>query len=328
MRILFISDPLFVESEIYNQEGYANLPMLQAMPCDLGVATTAAQARQYIDHADVVLLESMRGVSFRDGLGFINDHDVFVGAFYCDVWRPPFWYQSPIRIDLNICVYREVALKVHPTWVEGADFLWLPPRVTPVKYVNERDVDIVTWGAMGREYPFRNFAYQALLQSLTGGPRREVRPVKLEPGLVQNTVQIRDNESIWHRIAGKRMVGPFYGKKLMDELSRCKLCPTGPVVQQGVGSVVARFFENAAAGVISISPRMGDAEDLGFRHWENIWHSSANTFFMDLDRLLFVETDLCKEISQNAANLIRERHSVAIRAQELFDVLARKTGGI
>lgn len=326
MRVLFISDPLFVESAIYNEEGYANLPMLQSMPCDLDVATTADQARHMIGKADVVLLEALRGVAFRDELGFINKADVFVGAFYCDVWRAPFWYRSELNIDLNICVYRAGALKIHP-WKEGKDFLWLPPRVKPVGYVEDRDVDIVTWGAMGREYPFRNFAYQALLQQLIGGPRRNAQPAKLEAGLTENTVQIRSEKYKWHSITGKRLQGPFYGSKLMTALSRCKVCPTGPVVQNGVGSVVARFFEDAAAGVVSISSKMADAEALGFKHGENIWFSSGERFFTDLDRLLFVDTDLRQAISENAHDFISERHSVSARGLELYNCLVEKTGG-
>jgi len=328
MRILFISDPLFTESAIYNEEGYANLPMLQSMPCDLLVATTADQARQSIDSADVVLLEAMRGVAFRDELSFINKSNAFVGAFYCDVWRAPFWYQSEISIDLNICVYRKGALRVHTSWTEGANFLWLPPRVKTVDYVEKRDVDIVTWGAMGREYPFRNFAYQALLQQLIGGPRRNAQPLKLEPGLTENTIQIRSEKYKWHSITGKRLQGPFYGSKLMAALSRCKVCPTGPVLQNGVGSVVARFFENAAAGLVSITSQMDDADALGFKHGENIWFSSGERFFSDLDRLLFVDTDLRYAISESAHQLISDRHSVEVRALELYNALKEKTGGI
>ncbi len=327
MRILFISDPLFVESIIYNEEGYANLPMLESMPCALDVATTADQAKHMIGNADVVLLESLRGVQFRDELSFINKSNAFVGAFYCDVWRAPFWYLSDIKIDLNICVYKAGALKVHSSWKEGENFLWLPPRVKPVDYIEERDVDIVTWGAMGREYPFRNFSYQALLQQIIGGPRRNALPIKLEPGLTENTIRIRSEKFKWHQITGKRMQGPFYGSKLMDALSRCKVCPTGPVVQNGIGSVVARFFENAAAGVISITSQMPDAEALGFRHGDNIWFSSGEQFFRDLDRLLFVDTGLRQAISENAHDLITERHSVAARGLELYDVLVEKTGG-
>lgn len=328
MRILFISDPLFVESEIYNEEGYANLPMLQAMPCELDVATTAEQARQHIKDADIVLLESMRGVSFRDELNFINDHDVFVGAFYCDVWRGPLWYQSPINIDLNICVYREVALKCHAHFKEGENFLWLPPRVKTVPYVEGRDVDIVTWGALGREYPFRNYTFQALLQALEGGPRRDAHPVRVEPGLVANAVKVKNQKYVWHNLASKRMVGPFYGSKLMDELSRCKLCPTGPVVLHGVGSVVARFFENAAAGVVSIAPLMEDAGGLGFKQMENICFATGENFHDSLDLLLFKRDDLRRKISRNAHRLIMKRHTVSARAEELYDVLVDKTGGI
>jgi hypothetical protein len=74
------------------------------------------QARSKIKGVDVVLLEGLRAVSFWNELTFINDHDVFVGAFYCDVWRAPFWCDSAVRLDVNISVYREVALKVHHTW--------------------------------------------------------------------------------------------------------------------------------------------------------------------------------------------------------------------
>lgn len=327
MKVLFISDALYAENEIYNHEGYANRPMLEAMPCDLLVATTIYQAREYAPQADVILLESMRGVSFRDHLGFLNSSKAFIGAFYCDVWRAPFWYQSEIRIDLNICVYREVALKVHPSWTEGKNFLWLPPRVKTVPYNDRRDVDIITWGAMGREYPFRNFTYQALLQSLVGGPRRKAEPVNVSKGVVSNAIKVGNVQYTWHQLRSKRMAGPIYGDSLMAELSRCKVCPTGPVVQNGVGSVVARFFENAAAGVVSISPYMEDAKGLGFKHGENIWISRGERFFLDLDKLLFVDTDLRYAISESAHQLIEDRHSIEVRALELYDALRSKLKG-
>ena len=325
MKVLFISDPFWIDSEIYNAEGYANMPMLRAMPCELEIATTLQQARAKVKDVDVVLLEGLRAVSFWNELAFINDYDVFVGAFYCDVWRAPFWCDSAVRLDVNISVYREVALKVHPAWNDD-NFLWLPPRVGMFSDNERRYVDIVTWGATGREYPFRNYLYHALSGALVGGPRRNVTPIKLGAGVTENRVSIAKKERIWHHITGKRLQGPLWGAGLMTELSQAKLCPTGPVIQVKIGSVVARFFENAAAGLVSITPDMEDAEALGFVHGENIWYSNAENFFRDIDHLLGAGADQRAEMSQNATSLIRCSHSTEVRAMELYIYLADKVG--
>jgi hypothetical protein len=325
MKVLFISDPFWVDSEIYNAEGYANAPMLKAMPCELEIATTLQQARAKIKDVDVVLLEGLRAVSFWQELTFINNYDVFVGAFYCDVWRAPFWCDSQVRLDVNISVYREVALKVHKAWNDD-NFLWLPPRVDLFSDNETRPVDIVTWGATGREYPFRNYLYHALAGALVGGPRRDVKPIKLGAGVTENKIKIAKKERIWHHITGKRLQGPLWGASLMDELSQAKLCPTGPVIQVKIGSVVARFFENAAAGLVSITPDMEDAAALGFVHGENIWFSNAEDFFRDIDHLLGARSGQRIEMSQNAVDLIFRRHSVEVRAMELYDYLKEKAG--
>jgi len=315
MRILFVSDPLYVESEIYNAEGYANLPMLQAMPCELRIATTSQQARESISWADIVLLESLRGVSFRDELMFLNDYDVFVGAFYCDVWRGPFWYQTQIHIDLNICVYRAVALKLHQSWKEGANFLWLPPRVDPVEHNEERPVDVVTWGARGREYPYRNYTYFALLGAIIDGTK-----AKMGSGITCNLISICGNEYAWYSIAGKRLKGPLYGAELLGVLSQCKICATGPVIQHGIASPVARYFENAAAGVVSITSYLDDGDDLGFKHGETVWDCGTEDFYPDIN-MLCQEHELRKQMSRKATDLIAKRHSIDIRAMELYERL-------
>jgi hypothetical protein len=322
MNILFISDPLYVESEIYNWEAYANLPMLKAMPCELQVATTAKQVQEMIPRADVVLLEGLRAVAFRDQLGFINTHKVFVGAFYCDVWRGPFWYQSPIRIDVNISVYREVALRAHPTWNDN-NFLWLPPRVDAIPYKADREIDIVTWGASGREYPFRNFCYQSLMNALVGGASRKAAPILVAPSLKSNQVTIGGKQYTWYSVAGKRLQGPFYGPKLMKILSQCRVCPTGPVVQMKVASVVARYFENAAAGVVSLTDAMEDAQALGFVHGETIWQSNSEHFLPDL-KMLIEDTELWLDISRKASELIKTRHSIKVRAMQLYEYLTSR----
>jgi hypothetical protein len=65
--------------------------------------------------------------------------------------------------------------------------------------------------------------------------------------------------------------------------------------------------------------------DLGFEHGKNIWITTAEKFFSDLEYLL-TDRDRCLEISQNARELVEQRHTVDIRAGQLYEELRNRTG--
>jgi len=87
----------------------------------------------------------------------------------------------------------------------------------------------------------------------------------------------------------------------------------------------ARYIENAAHGVVSVTSDIDDKEALGFKHEENIWFTDAEHFVTDMIYLL-ENKDLVEKMSINAKELVRARHTVDVRSQELYTFLCEKTG--
>jgi hypothetical protein len=326
MKVLFVSDEFYARNESYNWTGYANRPLVQSMPCEVIVCCTAGEVRAHASSADVVLLEGFRAVSFRDELLFLNDLPLYIAAFYTDVWRGPHWCDSAIRIDLNICVYRDVAEKSHPKFRDSSVFFWAPPRVDVFDYDLPRDIDVIFWGSSGREYPFRSFVQYALINLVVGSPRRSGREfVKVDSHLTLQKIALRGKMYTWGVLLNKRLSSDYHGPALFELLHRCKLCPTGPPVVNDSNVAVARYIENAACGVVSVTSDLEDKEGLGLRHSENIWFTDAEHFISDMVYLL-EHDDVVSLMSQKAKDLVRSRHTVAVRAQELYNRLCDATG--
>ncbi len=83
---------------------------------------------------------------------------------------------------------------------------------------------------------------------------------------------------------------------------------------------LARYFENAACGCVSLTNDFSDREALGFEHGENIWLTTEEKFIGDLVYLLS-QDDLLAKMSATARQLIAERHTVGMRANELYRFL-------
>lgn len=320
MKVMFISDELYAKSEVYNWSGYANRPIVDNMPCDTVICCSIDEVWEDISDTDVVLLESLRAVSFRDELTFLNRLPLFIAGFHCDVWRGPLWIEHAIRIDLSISVYKAVALKNTPAFRDESKFLWLPPRVDVFDFDVVRDIDLICWGALGREYHFRKFTRFVINTYVVK------KTQKIDHWLSLFQLHLKGNDYILAILGGKRLNPDcYYGEKLFKLLYTSKLCPTGPVSQKGIKSVVARYFENAACGVVSITDEMEDQAELGFKHKENIWITDEDHFLDDLIYLL-KHDDLVEEMSANAKQLIRERHTIDIRSQQLYQRLCEETG--
>jgi hypothetical protein len=127
MRVAYCTVERYVENASLMASGYANLPMIQRMPADVTICTDVEDVRQCARDMDVVLLELPALLDYRHELTFLNNLPVFIGGFHLDSWKGPFWCDEAVKVDLNICIYREVTLRIKPEMADG--FLWLPPRV-------------------------------------------------------------------------------------------------------------------------------------------------------------------------------------------------------
>lgn len=325
MRIAYCTVEEYVESASLMASGYANLPMLERMPVDLHICIDIEDVRQCARDMDVILLELPALLDYRHKLGFLNGLPVFVAGFHLDSWKGPFWCDEIVNVDLNICIYREVTLRIKPEIADS--FLWLPPRVQLYDMAEKRDLDVILWGAMGREYTFRNFVFYAMLNLLTAGPRVRHPGIKHEHDNHVRTEPITLGGKGYRlaRIMAKYGQPYCHGAELAEILSRAKVCPTGPPIQINYAAPVARYIENAACGVVALTSDFDEKHDLGFEHGKNVWITTAERFFPDLEYLL-TNHDHWLEISQNARALVQERHTVDVRAKQLYEVLKDRTG--
>ena len=322
MKVAYVTVEQMVKNPSLLASGYANLPMIQQMPVDVTICTDADQLRACAGDMDVILLELPGALPYRDDLTFLNDLPVYVGGFHLDTWKGPFWCDSPVNVDLNICIYREVTLRLKPKIDEKGEFLWLPPRVQLYSMNGERDLDVIYWGHQGREYPFRSYVYYALLNILSAGPRIA------DPGMrheYQKAVRIHDillNGGTYRfgRILSSYGDPRCHGKELAEILHRSKVCPTGPPIQRNFAAPVARYIENAACGVVSLTTKFDEMSDLGFEHGENIWITTSQKFYNDLEYLL-KNDDHRIAMGNNAKAMVENRHTVKRRSEELYRVL-------
>lgn len=322
MKVAYATVERLIKNPSLLASGYANLPMIQRMPVDVTICTDAEQLRQCAGDMDVVLLELPGALPYRDDLAFLNELPCYVAGFHLDTWKGPFWCDQSVDVSLNICVYREITLRIKPKVAEKGEFLWLPPRVQVYNMNGERDLDVIYWGHQGREYPFRLYAYYALLNIIAAGPRIP------DPGMrheYKRTLRLHDislNGGTYRfgRILSSYGDARCHGKELAEILHRSKICPTGPPIHNRYAAPVARYIENAACGVVSLTTEFDEMEDLGFEHGENIWITTAPDFYNDLGYLL-KNDDHRIAMGNNAKAMVEQRHTVRKRSEELYQVL-------
>lgn len=327
MKIAYCTIKRYVENGSLMASAYANLPMVQRMPAEVTVCLNADDLRGCAGDMDVVLLEVPAALPYRGELAFLNDLPVFVGGFHLDSWKGPFWCDAAIHVDLNICVYKTVTLKVKPAVAGNGSFLWLPPRARLYDIEAERDLDVVHWGHGGREYPFRLYAFYALVNILDDGPRIRGPSLHHEYNnhLRIENIRLKGDVYQFARIHSKYGAARCNGEELAEILHRSKVNPTGSPIQSDITIPVARYIENAACGVISLTPEFHDMAELGFEHGKNIWNTTAESFYDDLAYLL-TDDSLREEMAANARKLIESRHTVDIRAQQLYGELSTRIG--
>jgi len=292
---------------------------------------SAEDVRNHIKTADVVLLDNgYRHVPFWDEITFINKSPAFTSRFYVDLWHtrengaPRDWNEDSIKFDVRITACKELQKKFKPEW---AKVFWSPHCIDVQGYCPPRDIDVLFWGACSPQYAFRQFIRQALRERVVK------KIVKVDSFFTIREVAIRGNSYRYGLVdfvpnpvnwkpSREQAVYGYYGPRLFRLLSRVKVCCTSPVHRAPIG----KFFENAACGSVTLTTDFTDRKELGFEHGKHLWITGEHSFVDDLAHLL-EHPDLVEEMSKNAKELIRTRHTPAIRAQELYEFLRREVGG-
>lgn len=316
MRILFVSTVL---DRIQTLKAKNELHMLRHIPCDLMVCRTAADVRKHIKSADVVLLAAASKVPFQDNLEVVFNSGVLTCRFYGDIHRERI-RQDSINPDVYIVRSWGWLERQAPEWLDSSFFS--PFCVDIPSFDLPRDIDVVFWGSYSSAYKFRPFVRKSL-RNLVVGQRKRVNPFLLLHNIDVSGTRYRyacvtpaheGDDSYQHKLNYG-----YFGPRLFRLLSKSRIGCVGAVCP------VAKYFENAACGVVTLTNAFLDRKALGFEHGKNIWFTNKKKFLRDLQYLL-AHDDLVREISKNAKELIRTRHTPAIRGRELYEFLCEKTG--
>ena len=264
--------------------------------------------------ADVVLFTtSGKQRKYNSEWKFINESPVFVGVFNTDAWRSLNWPRF-LRRDVVISTFFDFYRKREKS-TNG--MFWSPACAHIPNYDLPRDIDILTFGRIVG-YPFREFELNQLRERCMGDPEHE-------PFYITHRVNVKGNLYTWVEVGHSALKRYCPRSMLVQLISRARFCVTSAQVYSArLGMPLGRYFEITAGGAVAISERFSDSDTLGFRHGETIWFTDETRFASDLAYLLgpFVEA----EMSRNAKELIRSRHTPEIRAKELYTFLRSKTG--
>ena len=268
----------------------------------------------HAEEADVILLpgcNSMWPSFWEEVCKYIDGLTTPKVMFHTDSYKTP-WPggRSPIKIDAIV----PSQLSALASCQHGLEFdrVFWSPCCIDLKYNGEsKDIDILFWGNPALPvYPFRNYILRELV--------RYSNLEKIENSLIVNALHLPHSEGViwpYHRLPSHN--GKYYGRQLYPLLIRAKVSPTG---SSKFYVPVARYFENAACGVVSLTNEFDDMQALGFDHGVNIWITTEGKFIEDLMFLLKNES-LVKEMSVNARRLVAERHTVSVRASQLSNFL-------
>jgi len=327
MKVLFVTR---VPPEVIAWKAQNALPRVRHLPCELVECYSAEDVRNHIGTADVILLDNgYRYVPFWDEITFINTASLYTGRFHVDMWlpresgTPATWNESSISFNVRIIAYRKLQKEYRPGW---QNVFWSPHCIDAQHYDVLRDIDVLFWGACSPQYPFRQFVSQKLKECVVGNG------VPIDPFLTMydvvvarrkykyGVVRFVSNPVDWQPPQVQTMYG-YYGPRLFRLLSRARVCCTGPAW----GVPVGKYIEHAACGAVSLTTDFSDREALGFSHEENIWVTDKRHFMGDLTHLL-ERDNVVQAISRNARELVETRHTLAIRARELYKFLCKATG--
>lgn len=299
-------------------------PVISLMPCTTIRCTSLKAVQEHAPTADVIILPwgTIR-CKFWSSLTFLNDLPVFIGRFHADTWHPHEVDPGNVRIDVHFVAFWEASKKAFPQWADD-DMFWVQGCLGVPDTSVERDIDVLIWGLQDVYYPFRTFAWQAVRSSVVGKPRQ------FDNLLTFYDISLNGQKYMYAYLVSRRRKTPYVGTGLHKLISRAKICPTGPAhtSYQGIKCdrpAPGKYFENAACGAVTLTEDFTDKKALGFEHGKNIWVTNEDHFLEDLTYLLEHDS-LLQQMSENAKNLMRKRHTREIRAQELYKFLCEKTG--
>lgn len=313
MKVLFVTS--LHETEI--PVAVRPIHMVRYLPCEMVECYTLKDVRAHIGTADVVLLSGYKCIPYQRELKFVHKAPVLTGRVHTDLWNN-FVRRDKANFDVRIVVCKELLQKYKPEWIDQTH--WSPLCIDVQQYQLPKDIDILFWGAVSGFYPFRQLVIHELKSRAVG------KPIQVDPFLTIRNVFIGGNKYTYAHIKAdrarteKQRMYAYFGYRLYRLLSRVRVCCTGPAK---IRVPVGKYFEHAACGSVSLSPKFTDSADLGFVHGETIWFTDATHFIGDL-RYLLENRRVTDNIGEQARDLIRCRHTPVIRAQQLYEFLQWK----
>ncbi len=309
MNVLLISDTPDYISALIPSKFYVRV---RAMPVDLIECYDIEGVYKHGEWADVILLPgetSSWPLFWNEIANYVEGLSAFIVVFSTDSYKN-IWPVGRDRITFDAIIlsqYTAYKERVHELDIDCKHAFWSPCCIDVQDHDVDKDIDVLFWGNPGMPvYPFRNF----IIRELTKYSYLE----NIQEGqLIQNTLRLNGRNDNYVRLP--RHNSKYWGIELYKLLSRSRICCTGSAFFH---VPVARYFENAACGCITITNDFDDREALGFQHRKNIWITDEEKFITDLTFLLRND-DLVCEMSMNARQLIGERHTPKTRALELFN---------
>jgi hypothetical protein len=217
--------------------------------------------------------------------------------------------RKPIRLDAIFpSMYTAYQENHHKFDYEVDHVFWSPCCIDVQDHGVDKDIDVFFWGNPGASmYPFRNF----VLRELTKYSYLE----HIEDQLIVNTLRLAGSEYSYARLP--RENAGCWGTGLYPMLERARICPTGSAFCH---VPVARYFENAACGVVTLTNDFSDRQELGFMDGVHLVTTAEKKFIVAL-RWLIQDSEVVEAMASRTRQLIEERHTVAKRAMELYTFL-------
>jgi len=313
MKVISISNS-YPDNYMLFEPSY-HFSRVREMGCELFECFDSQSVFEFGNSADVILLSAHDDLwpAFWDEISdYIKDLQTFVGIFSIDSYRN-IWHRGrkPIRFDALFpsmnAIYKEYMVML------GYDcrYAFFSTCCVDVQVSNNiKDIDILVWGNNGLpSYPFRNFVVRELTRySISESVKGE---------LICNKLLLGSHEWSYARLPYHNL--GYWGDSLYDLLGRSKISITG---SGAINAPIAKYFQNAACGCVTITTDFSDRAELGFEHGKNIWITKEDSFIKDLAFLL-ENDDLVNEMAVNAGQLIADHHTVKIRSLQLEKFLEK-----
>lgn len=249
--------------------------------------------------------ESIRGVyGLPSGM---NEVKIPKGILFHDVNRINDSFRSYVvenKIDLVFAHYRDAFIKYFPDLKDR--LRWLPNHAySPVfrKYNVDKSIDYLMMGKINDLYPLREKIYASMINMkgfVTHG----------HPGYKWVSEKEKEKQNL------------YIDEKYAKEISRAKMFLTcGSKYKFAVG----KYFEIPACGTLLLASGFPELEDLGFIHKKTFVQIDENNF-LDKAQYYLKNEEKRNLITENGRQLIKSRHTTAVRVREFVDELWKFTG--